>query len=245
MQLKTKLLVYITVPIALAVCISSYMTYRTHSAAMRHIIEKDIKATSFFVAENINLTISDIKNSFRVAAKSEIIKESLENTGQREHERVVAFFEAIKHVMPTITDVFLLDETGNIRASLNSHDYGNNYGDRTYFRQAIAGETAIVGPLVSRVTQKECVYIAVPVGNERNKGVLVASVELDSISVLCFNHDITSSRIDIFLIDNPAHILMAKESTKDWITPICKLFGLTSNGSPYTYYTQQMKRDCH
>ena len=40
MQLKTKLLVYITVPIALAVCISSYMTYRTHSAAMRHIIEK-------------------------------------------------------------------------------------------------------------------------------------------------------------------------------------------------------------
>jgi len=114
MQLKTKLLVYITVPIALAVCISSYMTYRTHSAAMRHIIEKDIKATSFFVAENINLTISDIKNSFRVAAKSEIIKESLENTGQREHERVVAFFEAIKHVMPTITDVFLLDETGNI-----------------------------------------------------------------------------------------------------------------------------------
>ena len=76
--------------------------------------------------------------------------------------------------MPTITDVFLLDETGNIRASLNSHDYGNNYGDRTYFRQAIAGETAIVGPLVSRVTQKECVYIAVPVGNERNKGVLVA-----------------------------------------------------------------------
>ena len=76
MQLKTKLLVYITVPIALAVCISSYMTYRTHSAAMRHIIEKDIKATSFFVAENINLTISDIKNSFRVAAKSEIIKES-------------------------------------------------------------------------------------------------------------------------------------------------------------------------
>lgn len=154
MQLKTKLLVYITVPIALAVCISSYMTYRTHSAAMRHIIEKDIKATSFFVAENINLTISDIKNSFRVAAKSEIIKESLENTRQREHERVVAFFEAIKHVMPTITDVFLLDETGNIRASLNSHDYGNNYGDRTYFRQAIAGETAIVGPLVSRVTQK-------------------------------------------------------------------------------------------
>ena len=126
MQLKTKLLVYITVPIALAVCISSYMTYRTHSAAMRHVIEKDIKATSFFVAENINLTISDIKNSFRVAAKSETIKESLENTGQREHERVVAFFEAIKHVMPTITDVFLLDETGNIRASLNSHDYGNN-----------------------------------------------------------------------------------------------------------------------
>ena len=83
MQLKTKLLVYITVPIALAVCLSSYMTNRTHSAAMRHIIEKDIKATSFFVAENINLTISDIKNSFRVAAKSEIIKESLENTGQR------------------------------------------------------------------------------------------------------------------------------------------------------------------
>ena len=202
MQLKTKLLVYITVPIALAVCISSYMTYRTHSAAMRHVIEKDIKATSFFVAENINLTISDIKNSFRVAAKSETIKASLENTGQREHERVVAFFEAIKHVMPTITDVFLLDENGNIRASLNSHDYGNNYGDRTYFRQAIAGETAIVGPLVSRVTQKECVYIAVPVGNERNKGVLVASVGLDSISVLCFNHDITSSRIDIFLLDN-------------------------------------------
>ena len=128
MQLKTKLLVYITVPIALAVCISSYMTYRTHSAAMRHVIEKDIKATSFFVAENINLTISDIKNSFRVAAKSETIKASLENTGQREHERVVAFFEAIKHVMPTITDVFLLDENGNIRASLNSHDYGNNYG---------------------------------------------------------------------------------------------------------------------
>ena len=46
MQLKTKLLVYITVPIALAVCISSYMTYRTHSAAMRHVIEKDIKAIS-------------------------------------------------------------------------------------------------------------------------------------------------------------------------------------------------------
>ena len=239
MQLKTKLLVYITVPIALAVCISSYMTYRTHSAAMRHIIEKDIKATSFFVAENINLTISDIKNSFRVAAKSEIIKESLENTGQREHERVVAFFEAIKHVMPTITDVFLLDETGNIRASLNSHDYGNNYGDRTYFRQAIAGETAIVGPLVSRVTQKECVYIAVPVGNERNKGVLVASVELDSISVLCFNHDITSSRIDIFLLDNTAHILMAKESTKDGKHPdSIKLDGHTlSDGTPQGYVT--------
>lgn len=239
MQLKTKLLVYITVPIALAVCISSYMTYRTHSAAMRHIIEKDIKATSFFVAENINLTISDIKNSFRVAAKSEIIKESLENTGQREHERVVAFFEAIKHVMPTITDVFLLDETGNIRASLNSHDYGNNYGDRTYFRQAIAGETAIVGPLVSRVTQKECVYIAVPVGNERNKGVLVASVELDSISVLCFNHDITSSRIDIFLLDNTAHILMAKESTKDGKHPdSIKLDDHTlSDGTPQGYVT--------
>ena len=239
MQLKTKLLVYITVPIALAVCISSYMTYRTHSAAMRHIIEKDIKATSFFVAENINLTISDIKNSFRVAAKSETIKESLENTGQREHERVVSFFEAIKHVMPTITDVFLLDETGNIRASLNSHDYGNNYGDRTYFRQAIAGETAIVGPLVSRVTQKECVYIAVPVGNERNKGVLVASVELDSISVLCFNHDITSSRIDIFLLDNTAHILMAKESTKDGKHPdSIKLDDHTlSDGTPQGYVT--------
>ena len=78
--------------------------------------------------------------------------------------------------MPTITDVFLLDETGNIRASLNSHDYGNNYGDRTYFRQAIAGETAIVGPFGLTRHSKECVYIAVPVGNERNKGVLVVSV---------------------------------------------------------------------
>ena len=95
MQLKTKLLVYITVPIALAVCLSSYMTYRTHSAAMRHVIEKDIKATSFFVAENINLTISDIKNSFRVAAKSETIKESLENTGQRVHVPVVPCFPVI------------------------------------------------------------------------------------------------------------------------------------------------------
>ena len=141
--------------------------------------------------------------------------------------------------MPTITDVFLLDETGNIRASLNSHDYGNNYGDRTYFRQAIAGETAIVGPLVSRVTQKECVYIAVPVGNERNKGVLVASVELDSISVLCFNHDITSSRIDIFLLDNTAHILMAKESTKDGKHPdSIKLDDHTlSDGTPQGYVT--------
>ena len=139
--------------------------------------------------------------------------------------------------MPTITDVFLLDETGNIRASLNSHDYGNNYGDRTYFRQAIAGETAIVG-LWSHASPKRMCSYRCPWGNERNKGVLVASVELDSISVLCFNHDITSSRIDIFLLDNTAHILMAKESTKTVTPDSIKLDDHTlSDGTPQGYVT--------
>lgn len=213
MQLKTKLLVYITVPIAIAVCISSYMTYRAHSAAMRHVIEKDIKATSFFIAENVNLTISDIKNSFLVAAKSGYIKKALKYEGQPERDQVVAFFKDIREVMPSITDVFLLDEQGDIRASLNRYDYGKNYRDRTYFQQAINGEATIVGPLISRATQKQCVYIAVPVSHDQNKGVLVASVELDTISDLCFSHDIISPQIDIFLLDGAAHILLAKDST--------------------------------
>ena len=212
MQLKTKLLVYITVPIAIAVCISSYMTYRTHSDAMRHVIEKDIKATSFFVAENVNLTISDIKNSFRVAAKSEYIKEALECEGQAELDQVVSFFKEIREIMPSITDVFLLDEEGDIRASLNRHDYGKTYRDRSYFQQAINGKTAIVGPLLSRATQKQSVYIAVPVSNNQNKGVLVASVELDTISDLCFSHDIVSSQINIFLLNNAAQVILAKDS---------------------------------
>ena len=208
MGVRTKLLVYITVPILVAVCFSAYVTYVSSSSAMHSIIEKDIKTTASFMAENVNLTISDIKNSLSIVVKARYVSNSFFHNSDSQN---VLFFKEIQAVMPSIRDVFLLDEHGAVVSSLNPGDYGKNYADRPYFLQAMTGEVAIVGPLTSRATQKECAYIAVPVNTEAQQGVLVASVELETIVNICFQNDFVTRNVDIFLLDSTTKLIRSMD----------------------------------
>lgn len=212
MRLKTKLLLYITAPIFVAACISAYISYQYNSSAMRDVVENNIKTSALYVTSNIVLTISDVEHSFFLAAQVPQVRDALPPYAGPEGDGFTAFFLKARQLMPAVRDVFLLDAQGNVLRSLNPQDYGKNYQDRSYFQNALRGETTVVGVLTSRTTQKKSAYIAVPVDGVTGKRVLVASVELDTIADLCFSSDIVSSKLDIILLDDERHIIATKDA---------------------------------
>lgn len=207
MLLKQKILVFITAPVVLVVCISAYITFTLNSSAMRAVAEKDARTTTYFLAENVDLTLTDIKNSLSAVVKTHSFKN---NTETQNYTKVIELFKEVKYIMPAIRDIFLLDSKGNVVCSLNKADYGNNYRDRQYFQKAMADTITIEGPLVSRTTNKENVYIAIPVSTGTTKAVIVCSIELDTIVGMCFGNDVISNRMDIILLSNTGKIIAAK-----------------------------------
>lgn len=218
MRLKTKLLLYITAPILLAVCLAAYVSYTYNAANTRRVVENDIKTTAFFISNNIALTMSDIKNSFRVAAMSPYLQQPLTPHTGFVADHVTALFAEIKIRMPSIADVFLLDSEGNVLRGLNPLDYGQNYKDRPYFQRALQGESAVVGLLISRATHKKCAYIAVPVSGVDGHRVLVASVEMDTIANLCFSNDIVSPQSGVILLDSNGQAIATKSDRGQFST---------------------------
>ena len=210
MRLRTRLLVYTTVPLILAVCLSVFMTYRSNSAAMRALVEKDIRTTSLFIAETFNATISDIRSGFYMVTRLQCIKDFVTFN---DHAQALAMITEIKSVMPYVRDVFLLDAKGDVIASLNKGDYGRNYADRTYFHEALAGKVAVQGPLVSRVTGNRCIYVAVLLGKEADRTVLVTSVELDSFISRSLKREIISDSMDVTLLGKDGTLIAANNQT--------------------------------
>lgn len=207
MRLKTKLLSYITVPVIVAACISAYITYNQNAVAMREFAEKDIRTATHFVTENINLTISDIRNSLQAAVSTQFYKS---NSVEDNCHTLLSLFQEMKSIMPAIKDIFILDSDGNAVCSLNPVDTGKNYSDRTYFKKALTGIIWMEGPLVSRASLSKTIYIAIPIATQSGINIVVSSIDLSTLANLAFSMDALSNYMDIILLDSNGKIITAK-----------------------------------
>ena len=211
MGVKARLLLYIAVPLVAAMFFSAYATYFSNSSATRSVLEKDIKTTAFFMAENVNLIISNMQHSLSIVAKARYAA-GFDGGDTAVHE---LFFREIKAAMPYVEDVFLLNSQGDVLVSLDKGDYGKNYAARPYFQKSIQGEPAVVGPLISLGTGNACVFVSVPLGGGAWQGVLVTSVEVKSIVEMCLQSEMAARDVNIFLLDKSAALISAMNKKVD------------------------------
>jgi methyl-accepting chemotaxis protein len=103
---------------------------------------------------------------------------------QANRDAVIAQMVHAKQTFPFFQDVNLTDTTGICALSSNPNSIGKvNVSDRQYFKEALAGKTAISQVLASRSTGNPIVVIATPIKDgDTVRGVYYIALDLDRFS---------------------------------------------------------------
>ncbi len=141
--------------------------------------EEEVYARNMDVAqmltESFNLFFSDIKFSVSMLTEAK----EVQHYGFLETDR---FLRQVVRMNENISQIFLIDKEGMQYYKTSHLDTLGSRLDRTYFHQAIAGQTYVSDVIISRSTGQPIAVIAAPIiVDEEITGVIGASIDLSSL----------------------------------------------------------------
>jgi methyl-accepting chemotaxis protein len=135
-------------------------------------------------AGNIDVWFADRLQDVQAWSVLDFVRSSLVDTNTAAAGS--AQFSALAKHYPYCQSVNLLDVGGKAIASSDQVRIGKYFGDRDYFKKAIAGSPTISDPILSKVTGRPVITVATPVHGASGSciGVVYAAIELDRFSEL-------------------------------------------------------------
>ncbi|MCR4430318.1 MAG: cache domain-containing protein [Tepidanaerobacteraceae bacterium] len=175
-SIKTKLSLFFGA-LAIAICIGlGVISYIDSANALISIINESLLQMANEAAKVIHSRVEARLDALEVLAENSSIKDD-ELTLDEKLKLLENEVKRSGHL-----SLAIVDTNGNLRGT----DGGNvNISDREYFKKALAGESAVSDPIVSKANNKVVICYAVPIKDgSAVKGVLVASRDGNELSSL-------------------------------------------------------------
>jgi len=180
--LRSKLLVPTVAAVIVSMALASFFSSRKASDELWTELLNSSKVIAGNLTSSAGSFASDVRGAVVLQAGNEKVQRVLADPSaenrQAAHEALVALTQFDK----SIQGANILNASGELVAS-DAKDAKGNFGDREYFKKAIAGEVNISDPLLSRVTNKPACFIASPVkSGGKILGIIYARVDLGRFS---------------------------------------------------------------
>ncbi len=182
--LQSKLLLPTILSIVASMALAGLFSYRKASNELWNELISSSQHIADTVCKGLNIYTEDIKNVLVMQSRSEpvtgyVVAPAKDGAAQ---QKALAALKELQAFDSSIDAAFILDDKGGVLLSTDPGVAGS-YADRSYFQQAIKGETNYSEPLLSRSTGKPVFLAAAPVAvGGRPAGVLVVRVNLAKFS---------------------------------------------------------------
>lgn len=120
----------------------------------------------------------------------------------------------IEEAPPYYLIFFVADPEGNYNTTMERN--AGNIADREYFPKAMAGETVITGPLISRSTSQRVIIVATPIWNSDHtavQGVLGLSVDLEELLRVSRELIVSSQQDSLYVVDEHGYFIIHPDPT--------------------------------
>jgi len=180
--LRAKLLMPALGAVILCMGLASFMSARRAADELWSELLKASAQLSGNLSKGLNILVADLEGAVVLQAKNERLKTFLGDGGEASKQLAIAALKDLNAFDSSIQAANLLDTAGNTLASSDPTAKGN-FADRDYFKKAMAGETNVSEPIISRVTKKPVFLVATPVKlGDKIAGVLYVRVDLGKFS---------------------------------------------------------------
>jgi methyl-accepting chemotaxis protein len=220
-SIKARLTFAIALLVLLSVTILGSVCYWNARNALVQEAESSLKAMARDNAEILGMWLAERRNEAGFFANSPLLDDVASETA-------INYLKDESKRHPLYTSLLLSDETG--RAGVTTGQQ-MNIADRPYFRQALAGKTAMSDPVIARDIGKPVVAVAAPIiRNGKTVGVAGGGVLLDELIKLVgkvkagetgYAYAVQSDGLIIFHPDEKM-VMKVNGLTSDVIPPVLK-----------------------
>jgi methyl-accepting chemotaxis protein len=176
--LRPKILAPILAVVVLSMILASLFSAKRSSDQMWNELLNSSQHLARNLAKSLGLFVGDFKGMIVLHSTDERLVRAFAEPGPEAFKAASETMAGFVKTFPAIQGAVLLDRKGTVVVGSDPTAKGN-FGDRGYFKKAIAGETNVSEPLISRVTGKPVFMVATPMrlGGEI-VGILYLRVDL-------------------------------------------------------------------
>jgi len=180
--LRSKLLIPTLGVIIVCMSLASFMSAQKAADELWSELLKSSTQLASNLSNGLGILVGDLQGAVAIQARNDRLKGILREDTEASRRDAVNALKELNQFDAAIQAANLLDTEGNTLVSSDPAAKGN-FADREYFKKALAGETNVSEPIISRVTNKPVFLVATPVKlGERIAGVLYVRVDLGRFS---------------------------------------------------------------
>jgi len=182
LSLRNRLLLSITSVMIIGMLITAAISYIYSKEAIREAVGHNMTNTVETCQKQIDSWVSDIEADLKTLSYNSLVSNILQN--QDEPDNSNDLLQKFKNDYPFYENLGILNKQGLLIAGSNPALVGKlKLTDRSYFREAMAGQVALSKPAASRDTGEPIFVVAIPIKENRQiKGALFAAVTLSGFS---------------------------------------------------------------
>lgn len=182
LSLRNRLLLSITSVMIIGMLITAAISYIYSKEAIREAVGHNMTNTVETCQKQIDSWVSDIEADLKTLSYNSLVSNILQN--QDEPDNSNDLLQKFKNDYPFYENLGILNKQGLLIAGSNPALVGKlKLTDRSYFREAMAGQVALSKPAASRDTGEPIFVVAIPIKEDRQiKGALFAAVTLSGFS---------------------------------------------------------------
>jgi methyl-accepting chemotaxis protein len=169
---------------ALLLSMSGWLSYQETASELRAALVDNMRGQGTALVRDIKSMIENVTEDIVQVGQRPMILEFYKNAKAEDRAGAESFGKGLQDVVKgynAIERISLLDENGVTISSSTISAIGQKFGDREYFKKAMAGETSLSEPIKSRITGKPTIIAATPIKMDgRVIGVVYASCLLDT-----------------------------------------------------------------
>lgn len=205
-SLKTKLILFFIlfalIPAAISGAISIYMNVASTKSSAVHSNSN----TAAQVAKQIEIILDDSKGMTEGLALGPTAR-SMDGAAMRD------MIIAVQQKNPQFELIFVMDSSG-MQIARTSGNLANR-GDKTYFKEAIKGNTFFTDAYISSFTNAPCVTISTPIkdSNGATIGVMAADISLQALKGIAENAKIGKNGY-VEIVDNVGTVIAHPDNDK-------------------------------
>jgi methyl-accepting chemotaxis protein len=186
LSLRNRILLPTIGLLILGMTAATFFTYRATAKTVDEAIVNQLETVTEGLAVHITAWIKDLQADLQIQSQQDLYKNLLWSAGldRTMVEKTNQALASISERYDFYETIAITGKDGLVLSSSNAGLVGKlNVGDREYFKQSMAGQTALTDTLISKVSEKPIFVLSEPIiVDEEVEGIILAAVDLTKFS---------------------------------------------------------------